>query len=156
METDNYVRKNTLRLKGFDYSSKRIYFVTTVAKDRLNFFLNHQLSYAVLDSLFELRIQYQFNLYCYCLMPNHFHGLIGAGASEKTLGDIVGGFKSCSTKVFWRWHGGKLWQPRFNDHIIRNEQDFQETMNYILQNPVRKGLAERPEDWPFSGTLDAL
>jgi len=89
-------------------------------------------------------------------MPNHFHGLIGAGESGKTLSDIVGSFKSCATKAYWQWHNGKLWQPRFHDHIIRNEQDYQETMNYILMNPVRKGLVEKPEDWPISGKLDSL
>jgi putative transposase len=156
METDSYTKKDTLRLPGFDYSARRIYFVTIVVKNRRKVFLNHQLSRAVLDSLFELRIEYRFNLYCYCLMPDHFHGLIGAGESDKTLSDVVGGFKSCSTKAFWQFNSGKLWHPRFHDHIIRNEQDFQETMNYILMNPVRKGLVENPEDWPFSGKLDVL
>jgi|SRR5581483_2501116 len=99
METDSYVRENSLRLEGFDYSSRRIYFVTIVVKNRRNVFLNHGLSKAVLNSLFELRIEYRFNLYCYCLMPDHFHGLIGVGESEKTLSDIVGSFKSNSTKA---------------------------------------------------------
>jgi putative transposase len=154
MESNSYARLNSLRLEKFDYSTRRVYFVTTVVLERRNIFFNKGLAQAVLDCLFSLRIQYSFKVYCYCLMPDHFHGLTAPGESGRTLGDIMGGFKSLSTKEYWKSNKGKLWQPRFNDHIVRNEQDFYDCQNYILMNPVKKGLVKNPEDWPFSGILD--
>jgi putative transposase len=89
-------------------------------------------------------------------MPDHFHGLIGPGESGRTLGGLCGAFKSLSTRVYWNWYDGKLWQRQFFDHIIRNHQDFEETLEYIRMNPVRRGLVENPEDWLYTERLDYL
>ena len=98
----------------------------------------------------------EFNVYIYCLMPDHFHGLIGPGASGQSLGSICGAFKSLSTREYWSWGEGKLWQRQFFDHIIRNQQDFEETVEYIRLNPVRRGLVENPGEWPYTARLDYL
>ena len=93
---------------------------------------------ATLDCLKKLRDEFRFNVYIYCLMPDHFHGLIGPGESGRTLGAICGALKSLSTREYWNWHAGKLWQRQFFDHIIRNQQDFEETLEYIRMNPGPK------------------
>ena len=149
-----YTRRNSLRLRGFDYAARRIYFVTFVVKGRRNIFSDRRCAQAALDAVFELRERLRFNIYCYCLMPDHFHALIGLGESGKSLGEICGAFKSVSTRSYWQWHEGRLWQQRFFDHIIRDEKDFYETMEYIRMNPVRKGLVEKPEEWPYTGSPD--
>jgi REP element-mobilizing transposase RayT len=51
---------------------------------------------------------------------------------------------------------GKLWQRQFFDHIIRNHQDFEETLEYIRMTPVRRGLVKNPADWPYTERLDYL
>lgn len=158
-----YTRRDSLRLRGFDYSSKRIYFVTIVSFERRRIFLDPRIARATLDCLFELRQEMLFNLYCYCLMPDHIHlmpdhihALIGAGESNKTTGEILGAFKSLSTRAYWQWCEGKLWQRQFFDHVIRNEKDFFETVDYIRMNPVRKDLVRTPEEWPYTGSIDDL
>ena len=123
-EDDFYTRKTSLRLKGFDYSSRRVYFVTIVAEDRRNLFHNKEFAKEVVDCLLNLREEMKFNLYGYCLMPNHLHALIGIGESEKDSGKICGAFKSLTTRIYWRYGEGKLWQREFHDHIVRNETDF--------------------------------
>jgi len=50
---------------------------------------------------------------------------------------------------------GTLWQPRSYDHAIRKEANFIEIVNYILENPVRKGLVTNASDWRWSGIIDA-
>lgn len=45
---------------------------------------------------------------------------------------------------------GKLWQRGFYDHLIRNEQDFREKLNYINYNAVKHGLVKDPKDWKYS------
>jgi len=149
-------RKDTLRLRGFDYSLRRVYFVTIVTLNRRKTFLNTAIARATLDCLHQLRDKRSFNVYQYCLMPDHFHGLIGLGPSGLSLSAICGAFKSLSTIAYWRWGEGRLWQPRFFDHIIRNEQDFAETAEYIRMNPVRKGLVSHWQDWQLTGAIDRL
>jgi len=43
-----------------------------------------------------------------------------------------------------------VWQPRFWEHQIRNEEDFHKHLDYIHYNPVKHGLVNRVRDWPFS------
>lgn len=43
-----------------------------------------------------------------------------------------------------------IWQRRFWEHHIRNESDLAAHMRYCWFNPVKHGLVERPEDWPYS------
>ena len=40
-----------------------------------------------------------------------------------------------------------IWQKRFWDHIIRNEQDLENHLDYIHWNPVKHGFVNKPEDW---------
>jgi len=43
-----------------------------------------------------------------------------------------------------------VWQRRFWEHLIRDEEDFERHADYIHWNPVKHGLANRPADWPHS------
>ncbi len=43
-----------------------------------------------------------------------------------------------------------IWQKRFWEHHIRNAEDYSAHMRYCWMNPVKHGLVERPEDWPYS------
>ena len=47
-----------------------------------------------------------------------------------------------------------LWQAKFFDHVIRNDQDLRENLNYIAMNPVRAGYVSHPCFYPFTGFLD--
>lgn len=53
--------------------------------------------------------------------------------------------------------GKHLWHTKFNDHIIRNDADLRETLQYIAQNPVKRGYVSKPQFYPFTGfCLDAI
>ena len=43
-----------------------------------------------------------------------------------------------------------VWQPRYWEHRIRDEQDFRRHLDYIHYNPVKHGWVERVSDWPYS------
>ncbi len=45
---------------------------------------------------------------------------------------------------------GNLWQRRFWEHCIRDEEDFEKHCDYIHYNPVKHGLCDSPKDWKFS------
>jgi putative transposase len=46
--------------------------------------------------------------------------------------------------------GSKVWQESFYDHVIRNRKELLQRLNYIYNNPVRKRLAEKSEDYKYS------
>ena len=45
---------------------------------------------------------------------------------------------------------GKLWMDEYYDYVIRNEEDLRRKVQYIHHNPVKKGLVEEEESYPFS------
>jgi len=47
----------------------------------------------------------------------------------------------------------RLWQTRLFDHVIRNDFDLRENLNYIAMNPVRRGYVTHPQFYPFTGFL---
>ena len=105
-------------------------------------------------------------LHEYVAMPNHFHAIIEVDNaaqdfqintnngqpqgiaptvdhSKKSIGDMIGAFKSITTVEYIRgiktnnWQGfdGKLWQRNYWDHVIRNEQSLNDIAQYIINNP---------------------
>ena len=58
--------------------------------------------------------------------------------------------------VFGAGTTAKLWHRQYYDHIIRNREDFDETLAYIRMNPLRRGLVTGLEDWPYTERLDYL
>ena len=49
---------------------------------------------------------------------------------------------------------GTLFQPRFFDRALRTVREYQGKVEYIHLNPVKAGLVDRPEDWPWSSVHD--
>ncbi len=64
---------------------------------------------------------------------NHF------GPQSKNLASIIRGFKSAVTTNARKIHADFAWQPRYHDHIIRNNESFQKIKNYICENPLKWG-----------------
>jgi hypothetical protein len=63
-----------------------------------------------------------------------------------TLGNVVGSFKSAVTKSLRKsGHKSFQWQPRFYDHIIRNEKDLYRIRKYIDENPFKWSIGEDNE-----------
>ena len=82
--------------------------------------------------------------YLFLLMPDHVHALLSFPPSGKPLSLVI--------RTWKEWTAKELdigWQRDFFEHRLRNDESRREKADYILQNPVRKELAARPEDWPF-------
>ena len=45
---------------------------------------------------------------------------------------------------------GTFWQDESYDHVIRDNGEFERIVNYVLENPVKAGLASKWEDWPWT------
>ena len=87
----------------------------------------------------------------YCLMPNHFHLLLGrvdtAGLSSG-MQFLNGTYASRYNAAHER--SGHVFQGRFHDELVRRDNHLLEAIRYIALNPVRAGLARRPELWRWS------
>jgi putative transposase len=47
-------------------------------------------------------------------------------------------------------HQSPFWQKRYYDRTVRDWREFQTKLRYLHRNPVKRGLAKDPVDWPWS------
>jgi len=148
--------RQSIRLKGYDYSNEGAYFVTIVAWQRGLLFgeivnemmILNKLGEIVADKWQWLETQYDYvELGAWIVMPNHFHGvlIIRRGDSRiaptqkiKPLGRLIGVFKTVSTKhinLLRNTEGQIVWQRNYYEHIIRNEREWDNIHRYIESNP---------------------
>ena len=83
----------------------------------------------------------------YVIMPNHIHILLfikGSGQSRTPVptsdtgaNSVFSRFVSTFKRFCNKEYGENIWQSRANDHIIRNQKDYEEHLHYIDENPVR-------------------
>ena len=149
------IRKR-IRLKDFNYATPRPYFITICSKEKEPLFANDKLNNSIIECLLEEKKKTGFKIFVYCLMPNHLHLLLSPAEKEISVSRFVGGFKSKTARISWDFGvSGKLWQDRFHDHILRKHEDLQAIGQYILDNPVRKGLVLKWQDYKYLGLPDS-
>lgn len=165
---DRY-RIESARLKNWNYGWHGAYFVTICTANREHYFGKIENNEIVLSEIGkiayrewiktpEIRPDMNIELHAFCVMPNHFHGIIMIGENEynrrdgihganndpgtqndfmpqrKNLASVIRGFKSAVTM-----HARKnkiifAWQARFHDHIIRDDTSFYRIQQYIENN----------------------
>jgi REP element-mobilizing transposase RayT len=93
----------------------------------------------------------------YVLMPDHFHAFVALDGRELTLSAWMKSLKNSLSKTL-RGNGvaAPHWQKGFFDHVLRSEESYSQKWEYVRENPVRAGLVERWEDWPYGGEVHPL
>lgn len=128
-----------------------LYFVTTVVQERRPIFLNDKLCKIFLVSLEYFKLILDYKIYAYCIMPDHIHLLLqpcGKYELSYIMQMIKGSFARKVNKM--KASTGKLWQKRYYDEIIRNDTMLIRKIEYIHNNPLRKGLANSLEEYRYS------
>ena len=155
------------RMLGFDYSSEAIYFLTICCNDREHHFgeiENDKMQLNEYGEIADKQIQWlekqypYFILHNYVVMPNHVHILceiyVGVGRDRplhhhrdrplhsptkiKSISELMGAFKTTSSKkIHLAGNDSFQWQRSFHDHIVRNDNSYQNISNYITQNPEK-------------------
>lgn len=127
----------------------RIFFITTNLRPRSPALTSGERD-VVLKQLVRQHTTDEFLLFAHVIMPSHVHLLL----APKGMGliAIMREFKSRTGQQLATARGtsAAIWQPRYFDFVLRRVGDFWDKLEYIHQNPVEAGLAEKPESWPWS------
>lgn len=141
-----------------------LYFFTAVTYQRRPIFSDpaarKQLRQAILDTMAER----PWDIPAIVLLPDHLHCLwqLPSGDEDystrwrliksRFTGRLLGlgnrEPRTTDSRQTRREHG--VWQRRYWEHLIRDETDWKQHLDYIHYNPVRHGLAAAPKDWPYS------
>ncbi len=101
------------------------------------------------DQLEAVRRRYGLVIAGYVLMPEHVHLLMGEPRIA-SLSVVLKVLKQETSKKLKKSEMGHFWQRRYYDFNVWTDRKRVEKLRYIHRNPVRRGLVEKPEDWPWS------
>lgn len=85
-------------------------------------------------------------------MPDHLHLLVEGFSPSSNLITFMNKAKQATGYWFKTEHERPLWQTGYYDHVLRDDEDTLAVIRYVLANPVRAGLVERIDAYPFSGS----
>lgn len=134
------------------YGQGDLHFVTCSCRHRLPHLRSPAARDVFLTVLEEARISIGFRVLGYVVMPEHFHLLISEPRSGNP-GTILQIVKQRSARQIRQLPGNnadRVWERRFYDFNVWSDSKVQEKLHYMHQNPVRRGLVRRPEEWPWS------
>ena len=158
-------KRKPTRLSAFDYNTTGAYFITICTQNR-QCTLSCVVGGDVLDAPKNVELlpygkiadkyinqlnEFYDNITVgrYVIMPNHIHIMllvVDDGSSRTSTPtkqhSAVSQFVSTFKRFCNKEYGCNIWQRHFNDHIIRNNQDYEEHLRYIYENPMRWGYDE--------------
>ena len=144
--------RRSIRLRQYDYSRNGAYFVTICVQGRRRLFGSINNGRMVRNAFGEIadrawrHLQVtnpQIYLDAWVVMPDHLHGILvvhNAGLRRKTVGRLIGSFKTVSTKHINRIRktpGQRVWQRNYYERVIRNHTELDAIRAYIIANPSR-------------------
>jgi len=166
----NYPNRQSIRLKGYDYSQAGLYFITICTQNRECLFGDIKNGEIILNDAGEMVNRWYYELEnkfpdikcrTMVVMPNHFHCIIEiveetgrhAGLPRRVrpeTGAVIQWFKTMTTNEYIRGvKNGKfprfdrrVWQRNYWEHIVRNENEYMRISQYIIDNP-RKWINDK-------------
>ncbi len=88
----------------------------------------------------------------YVIIPDHIHLFVHVVNIK--LGEWIKGLKrAISAALKIENNGESHWQPGFFDHLLRNDESYEQKLEYVCMNPVRAGLVINAKDWPYQGEI---
>ena len=172
-------RRRTIRIQGYDYNQAGAYFVTVVTQNRNCVFGVVKEVRMVEREWKRLSQRFrQVEIMDFVIMPNHLH-MIAAGTVSHRLSDTIRDFKHYTASQIIktlqeanqtgtltilqqaaamdeRGNIHKVWNEGNHPILVEDEYMFREKLNYLHDNPVRKGFVDQPEHWLYSSARNYI
>ena len=135
------------------YLSDCYHFFTVVTANRKAIFAKDENVQLLREAFLYVQSRKPFKIEAICVLPDHLHCI------WKLQGDIDFSTRWQMVKTYFsrqirlrnaRFKNIQIWQPRFWEHVIRDNNDFNKHLDYIHYNPVKHGLVNNVDDWPYS------
>jgi putative transposase len=131
-----------------------VYFFTVVTYQRRPVFAAPENVDLLREAFHHVRTSRPFTIDGIVVLPDHLHCIWRLPEADT---DFPGRWREIKKYVSKRIgekrktrNAMDVWQPRFWDHVLRDEDDWRRHMDYIHYNPVKHGLAASPAEWPYS------
>jgi putative transposase len=142
------------RLDGFSYDAPGpIFHCRLGCLDRKPLLAVPEAADVVVEAL-RFRHRRTADVQAFAVMPDHVHLLLSLLKKGTTLSRWVGDLKRWTVRMTRAaGHTELVWQTNFYEHVLRGDEELAAVAQYILENPVRKGLAPRWQDYRWCGSF---
>lgn len=151
--TQRSVHARPHRLRREDYRGEIAVAFTVCVAGRARVFEDSEAVRDVVEILGRTIPLPVFIIPIYCFMPDHLHLILLGQEPQADAWEAMVRFKQQTGYWFHLNRPGVLWQKGFCDHIIRSRGELTSQVRYVADNPVRKGLVGRWNDYPYSGSI---
>jgi putative transposase len=131
-------------------SPSRIFFATTKTSMSRRLLQSERNAGLLIDVLRALVAEHHFKVHDFVIMPDHVHLLIEVGGEmtiEKAMQRVKGRFSHRLPHEFA--YKGEVWQRGFTEEQVLGRESFGQHRRYIAENPVKAGLVDAAEKYPF-------
>lgn len=131
-------------------SGSKVYHIMLRGIDRMSIFLDYEDMKRFIETIDKMKKNGEYELYAYCLMGNHVHLLIkeGRDSIQRCMKRIGVSYAYYYNRKYDRV--GHLFQDRFRSENIEDNNYLLAAARYIHRNPVKAGMVNRAEDYPWS------
>jgi len=143
------------RLPDAAYRGRSVVHWSMTVDGRSTGWLTERLHARLREAILHVCARFEQACPVYCLMPDHGHFLLmGLSGSASGKGAVQMLRREWNAALGWTGHS---LQRQAYEHVLtrveRMEKTFQAVAQYVLENPVRGGVVDRREEWPFAGCL---
>jgi putative transposase len=139
-------------LKTFDYLGLYRYFLTFCTYQRRPAFVTVDRVEVVCTQIQRTAAAGRVAVLAYCFMPDHLHLLVQGLTDDADCRRFIARAKQFSGFHYQKVFGQRLWQRYGFERTLREHESTLSVARYILENPVRAGLAKNAADYPFLGS----
>jgi putative transposase len=146
------ISKRPKRLAGVPYVGDQRYSLTTCTGHRHRAFALEGVAEGCIMQLRHSAKLHNFAVVAYCFMPDHLHLLVYGTSPDADFLAFVIHFKKLTGFEYSQRFRRRLWQPGYYDRILRDDESTEGMARYVLENPVRGGLARTLGEYPYAGS----
>ncbi|MDO5639332.1 MAG: transposase [Neisseria sp.] len=130
-----------------NYHRGGLYFFTLVSFQRRPILTQSEIRQSLREAVYIVRDKHPFEIVGWVLLPDHLHTI---WQLPENNADYSMRWNQIKRRVSYRHREMKIWQGRFWEHTIRDDQDFARHFDYLHVNPVKHGYVSAVVDWPYS------
>ncbi len=137
-----------------------IYFFTVVTLNRAPIFTNEERVEVLRQAFRKVMVTRPFEIDAMVILPDHLHCIWRMPEGDADYSSRWREIKKAASRQISTASNVRnermVWQRRFWEHAIRDEEDWRRHVDYIHYNPVKHGLVSRPGEWAWSSFSNAV
>ena len=128
-------------------------FITATAYRRRAAFRDASVAEHIISELLRTSQAARVEVSAYCVMPDHVHILLAGLSEDACVPLAILRWKQATGYWYRKQRIERLWEPNYWDRALRQRDHSRTILEYMLSDPLRSGLVQCLEDYPFIGSV---